>query len=165
LTKRVREMCTVHPDVKHTILLVGGGYERGEQQYASAAARLLSTTRDRNVDEERSETQNHPATRAFVGFAVILGSAVPMFSVLQVVSVNPAKKFVKMSDGTSERYDQLLLSTGCRCPGSDLKGVYLLQSYEDAKGIHISSLGQRAVVIGASFIGFYLDFNCSFIGS
>lgn len=39
------------------------------------------------------------------------------------------------------------------CPGSDLKGVKLLQSYEDAKEIHNSSLGQKAVVIGASFIG------------
>ncbi len=39
------------------------------------------------------------------------------------------------------------------CAGSDLKGVKLLESYEDAKEIHSSCLGQKAVVIGASFIG------------
>uniref|UniRef100_A0A3Q0SPM8 Apoptosis inducing factor mitochondria associated 4 n=1 Tax=Amphilophus citrinellus TaxID=61819 RepID=A0A3Q0SPM8_AMPCI len=54
----------------------------------------------------------------------------------EVVSVNPANKEVKMSDGTLQRYDQLLISTGCRarpltCPGSDLKGVKLLETYKD----------------------------------
>lgn len=76
----------------------------------------------------------------------------------EVVSVNPADKAVKLSDGTLQHYDQLLISTGCRarpldCPGSDLKGVKLLERYEDAKEIHSSCLGQKAVVIGASFIG------------
>lgn len=115
--------------------------------------------------------------------------------VLQVVSVNTDDKKVKLSDGTLQNYDQLLISTGCRlaalkchqiywtqktmatwkgfhmttnsecpylfrrarplsCPGSDLKGVKLLESYEDAKEIHNSSLGQKAVVIGSSFIGY-----------
>lgn len=40
------------------------------------------------------------------------------------------------------------------CPGSDLEGVKLLQSYEDAKDIYSSSLGQKVVVTGASFIGY-----------
>uniref|UniRef100_A0A671XKJ6 Apoptosis inducing factor mitochondria associated 4 n=1 Tax=Sparus aurata TaxID=8175 RepID=A0A671XKJ6_SPAAU len=74
----------------------------------------------------------------------------------EVVSVNPADKAVKLNDGTLQHYDQLLISTGSRplsCPGSDLAGVKLLQSYEDAKEIHSSGLGQKAVVIGASFIG------------
>uniref|UniRef100_A0A1A8CMW1 Rieske domain-containing protein n=1 Tax=Nothobranchius kadleci TaxID=1051664 RepID=A0A1A8CMW1_NOTKA len=84
--------------------------------------------------------------------------AIEMWTGKEVVSVHPADKVVKMSDGTSKRYDQLLIATGCRarplsCPGSDLKGVHLLQSYDDAKEIHSSSVGQRAVVIGASFIG------------
>lgn len=38
--------------------------------------------------------------------------------VLQVVSVNPADKAVKLSDGTLQRYDQLLISTGCRLESS-----------------------------------------------
>uniref|UniRef100_A0A672ZB79 Apoptosis inducing factor mitochondria associated 4 n=1 Tax=Sphaeramia orbicularis TaxID=375764 RepID=A0A672ZB79_9TELE len=39
------------------------------------------------------------------------------------------------------------------CPGWDLEGVKMLQCYEDARDIDSSSLGQRTVVIGASFIG------------
>uniref|UniRef100_A0A8C7YHZ2 Apoptosis inducing factor mitochondria associated 4 n=1 Tax=Oryzias sinensis TaxID=183150 RepID=A0A8C7YHZ2_9TELE len=74
----------------------------------------------------------------------------------EVVSVNPGDKLVKMNDGALQHYDQLLISTGSRplsCPGSDLKGVHLLQSYDDAKEIHSSGTKQKAVVIGASFIG------------
>uniref|UniRef100_A0A8C5N9B5 Apoptosis-inducing factor 3-like n=1 Tax=Gouania willdenowi TaxID=441366 RepID=A0A8C5N9B5_GOUWI len=76
----------------------------------------------------------------------------------EVVAVNPADRCVKMSDGSLQHYNQLLISTGCRarplsCPGSNLNGVKLLQSHKDANDIHNSCIGQRAVVIGASFIG------------
>ncbi|TNN38633.1 Apoptosis-inducing factor 3 [Liparis tanakae] len=76
----------------------------------------------------------------------------------EVVSVDPADKAVLLSDGSSQRYDQLLIATGCRarpldCPGRDLKGVELLQRYEDAKEIHHAGLGRNAVVVGSSFIG------------
>uniref|UniRef100_A0A8C4YYI5 Rieske domain-containing protein n=1 Tax=Gadus morhua TaxID=8049 RepID=A0A8C4YYI5_GADMO len=39
------------------------------------------------------------------------------------------------------------------CPGQHLKGVKLLQTHQDAQDIHNSCQGQRAVIIGASFIG------------
>ena len=39
------------------------------------------------------------------------------------------------------------------CPGWDLEGVKLLQTYKDATEIHALSSGQKAVVIGTSFIG------------
>lgn len=42
------------------------------------------------------------------------------------------------------------------CPGWDLKGVKLLQSHDDAKDIHTSCQGHKAVVIGASFIGYQI---------
>uniref|UniRef100_A0A3Q3E496 Apoptosis inducing factor mitochondria associated 4 n=1 Tax=Hippocampus comes TaxID=109280 RepID=A0A3Q3E496_HIPCM len=74
----------------------------------------------------------------------------------QVVNVNTSDKAVTMKDGSLLRYDQLLISTGCArplsCPGSDLAGVKLLQRYEDAKDIHASCLGHKAVVVGTSFI-------------
>lgn len=51
------------------------------------------------------------------------------------------------------------------CPGSELQGVKLLQNYKDATDIHSCSLGHRAVVIGASFIGHYfcMSFVCVYI--
>ncbi|MEQ2256150.1 hypothetical protein ILYODFUR_021436 [Ilyodon furcidens] len=166
LTKRVREMCTVQPDVKHTILLVGGGpaslvcAETLRQNCYQG--RIIMVTKDSLPPFDKpklSKAMNVESSSILLRpHDFYQQHGIEMWTRKEVVSVNPAKKFVKMSDGTSERYDQLLLSTGCRacplrCPGSDLKGVYLLQSYEDAKGIHTSSLGQRAVVIGASFIG------------
>uniref|UniRef100_A0A8C6KAL4 Apoptosis inducing factor mitochondria associated 4 n=1 Tax=Nothobranchius furzeri TaxID=105023 RepID=A0A8C6KAL4_NOTFU len=122
------------PGTKHTVLLIGGG----------PASLVCAETLRQNCYPGHIVIQQHPPP-ALCGYVL-----------LQVVSVHPPDKVVKMSDGTSKRYDQLLIATGSRplsCPGSDLKGVHLLQSYDDAKEIHSSSVGQRAVVIGASFIG------------
>lgn len=41
-----------------------------------------------------------------------------MCFVLQVVLVNTVDKAVKLNDGTLQRYDQLLISTGCRLNSS-----------------------------------------------
>ncbi|KAM4589690.1 apoptosis inducing factor mitochondria associated 4 isoform 1-T1 [Fundulus diaphanus] len=166
LTKRMKEMCTVQPDVKHTVLLVGGGpaslvcAETLRQNCYQG--RVVIVTRDGLPPFDKpklSKAMNVESSDILLRpHDFYQQHGIEMWTGKEVVSVNPAEKYVKMSDGTSERYDQLLLSTGCRarplgCPGSDLKGVHLLQSYEDAKEIHTSSLGQRAVVIGASFIG------------
>ena len=56
----------------------------------------------------------------------------------------------------------ILCSATCRarplsCTGSHLDGVKVLQSYEDAKEIHQSCVGHKAVISGASFIGWVLD--------
>ncbi|KAM4742377.1 apoptosis inducing factor mitochondria associated 4 isoform 1-T2 [Anableps anableps] len=166
LTKRVKEMCTVQPDIKHTILLVGGGpaslvcAETLRQN--SYQGRIIIVTKDSLPPFDKpklSKAMNVESSSILLrqpDFYQQYG--IEMWTGKEVVSVKPADKVVKMSDGTSERYDQLLISTGCRacplrCPGSDLNGVYLLQSYEDAKEIHASSLGHRVVVVGASFIG------------
>lgn len=47
------------------------------------------------------------------GHSVVFGPR-RVFLVLQVVSVNSAAKTVSMKEGTSLRYDQLLISTGSR---------------------------------------------------
>uniref|UniRef100_A0AAR2LQU1 Rieske domain-containing protein n=1 Tax=Pygocentrus nattereri TaxID=42514 RepID=A0AAR2LQU1_PYGNA len=78
----------------------------------------------------------------------------------EVVSVNTEAKTVAFNDGTSQHYDQLLISTGARsvpfivsCPGAEMENVKLLESYKDAAGIYQMSLGKKAVIIGTSFIG------------
>uniref|UniRef100_A0A3P9CDE3 Apoptosis inducing factor mitochondria associated 4 n=1 Tax=Maylandia zebra TaxID=106582 RepID=A0A3P9CDE3_9CICH len=156
VTKRVKEMCSVVPDVKHTILLIGGG----------PASLVCAETLRQNCYQGRiiiiTKDSVPPFDKPKLSKALNVESSsillrpddfyqrygMEMWTKKEVVSVNPAKKEVKMSDGTLQRYDQLLIATGCRarpltCPGSDLEGVKLLQSYEDAKDIHSSSLGQK----------------------
>ncbi|KAM9732654.1 apoptosis inducing factor mitochondria associated 4 isoform 2-T2 [Menidia menidia] len=165
-SRRVKEMCTIQPDVKHTVLLVGGG----------PASLVCAETLRQNCYEGRiiiiTKDSLAPFDKTKLSKAMHVDSSdillrtsdfyqqygIEVWTQKEVVSVSTADKLVKMSDGTSQRYDQLLISTGCRarplsCPGSDLKGVQLLQTYEDAKEIHTSSQGKKAVVIGASFIG------------
>ncbi|KAI3354313.1 hypothetical protein L3Q82_018843 [Scortum barcoo] len=166
LTRRVKEMCSVGPDIKHTILLIGGGpaslvcAETLRQNCYQG--RIIIITKDNLPPFDKpklSKAMNVDSSSILLrpgDFYQQYG--IEMWIQKEVVSVKPADKTVKLSDGSLQRYDQLLISTGCRarplsCPGSDLKGVKLLQSYEDAKEIHSSCLGQKAVVIGTSFIG------------
>ncbi len=76
-----------------------------------------------------------------------------------VVSVDPGKKSVALSNGEALSYDRLLLASGSRpraltIPGAELDGVFLLRSRDDTEAIIGALDGARtAVVIGASFIG------------
>ncbi|XP_061637458.1 apoptosis inducing factor mitochondria associated 4 isoform X3 [Phyllopteryx taeniolatus] len=136
-TRRVKEMCSVLPNITHTILLVGGG----------PAALVCAETLRQNCYQGR--------------IVMVTKDTLPPFDkpkLSKAVTVNTRDKAVTMKDGGVLRYDQLLISTGCRakplsCPGSDLTGVKLLQRYEDAKDIDASCLGRKAVVVGTSFIG------------
>ncbi|XP_069545840.1 apoptosis inducing factor mitochondria associated 4 [Brachyistius frenatus] len=166
LTKRVKEMCKMIPEIKNTILLVGGG----------PASLVCAETLRQNCYQGRiiivTKDTLPPFDKPKLSKALNVDSSsillrpsdfyqqygIEVWTQKEVVSVNTADKVVKINDGTLQLYDQLLISTGCRaqplsCPGSDLEGVKLLQSHEDAKEIHNSCLGRKAVVIGASFIG------------
>uniref|UniRef100_A0A8C2XAW1 Apoptosis inducing factor mitochondria associated 4 n=1 Tax=Cyclopterus lumpus TaxID=8103 RepID=A0A8C2XAW1_CYCLU len=144
LTKRVKEMCSRVPDIKHTILLVGGG----------PASLICAETLRQNCYQGRivmvTKDTLPPYDKPKLSKALDLDSShillrtsdfyqqhgVEVWTQKEVVSVNPADKAVKLSDGSLQRYDQLLIATGCSarpldCPGRDLKGVKLLQRYED----------------------------------
>ncbi|KAM7413269.1 hypothetical protein PAMA_020584 [Pampus argenteus] len=166
LTKRVKEMCSPVPDIKHTVLLIGGGpaslvcAETLRQNCYQG--RIIIVTKDTLPPFDKpklSKAMNVDSSSILLRSSDFLQQyGIEVWTQKEVVSVNPPKKTVKMSDGTLHHYDQLLISTGCRarplnCPGEDLMGVKLLQSYEDAKEIHSFSLGQKVVIVGASFIG------------
>jgi len=75
------------------------------------------------------------------------------------VRVEADEKTVRFDDGTSLRYDALLVATGgeprkLSLPGAELKSVFTLRHRRDADLI-IEALAEahRAVIIGASFIG------------
>ncbi|XP_071397519.1 apoptosis-inducing factor 3-like [Centroberyx affinis] len=166
LTRRVKEMSSMVPGVNHTVLLIGGGpaslvcAETLRQNCYQG--RIVMVTKDTLPPFDKpklSKAMNLDSSDILLRSSDFFQQyGIEVWTQKEAVSVNPPDKTVKLSDGTLQHYDQLLISTGCRarplsCPGWDLKGVKLLQSYEDAKEIHRSCLGQRAVVIGASFIG------------
>ncbi len=77
----------------------------------------------------------------------------------EVVAVDFREKNIKFSDSTGLTYDRLLLATGgapkrLNIPGADLDNVFTLRSYDDAdRIIKAAEKAEKAVVIGASFIG------------
>jgi NADPH-dependent 2,4-dienoyl-CoA reductase/sulfur reductase-like enzyme/nitrite reductase/ring-hydroxylating ferredoxin subunit len=77
----------------------------------------------------------------------------------RVVTVAATAKSITFADGSSMRYDALLLATGGQprtldVPGSDLSNIFLLRTYEDAdRIIEAAQPGNRVVIVGDSFIG------------
>lgn len=77
----------------------------------------------------------------------------------QVTHVDVGSRTVECADGESLTADALLLATGSvprrlDLPGGDLQNVFTLRSAQDCLRIkEVAEEGNRAVVIGASFIG------------
>jgi len=77
----------------------------------------------------------------------------------RAASVDPDKRDIKLEDGSSLRYDRLLVATGSRparppVPGMDLPGVESCWTMEDARRIaDAAAAGSRVVLMGAGFIG------------
>ena len=77
----------------------------------------------------------------------------------RVAAIEAGSRQVSLVDGARLTYDALLLATGAepvqlKVPGGDLPHVHYLRTLEDSHAIVAKALvSQRAVVIGASFIG------------
>ena len=77
----------------------------------------------------------------------------------KVTALDTAAKTVTLEDGRSLGYGALLLATGAdpirlQLPGSDLPHVHTLRTLADSRAIiDKAKSAQRAVVVGASFIG------------
>src|SRR5919199_1948031 len=73
--------------------------------------------------------------------------------------LDPAKRVVELEDGETLAYDALLIATGASprkltAPGGDLEGILYLRDLRDARRLRDRlASAQRAVVVGAGFIG------------
>jgi 3-phenylpropionate/trans-cinnamate dioxygenase ferredoxin reductase subunit len=77
----------------------------------------------------------------------------------EVSSVDPGAHTVSLPDGSTVRYDKLLLATGSYprrppIPGADADGVYYLRTIDDAATLNsILTEGSSLAIMGAGWIG------------
>ncbi len=74
----------------------------------------------------------------------------------RAAGVRPAERTVELDDGTTVGYDGLVVATGARArrPDTDLVGVHVLRTVEDAAAIRAAfAHHNHIVVVGAGFIG------------
>ena len=78
---------------------------------------------------------------------------------VKVTALDRAARTLRLSDGRSLPYDNLILATGSRArplpvPGADLKGVLYLRSAADAEELKAAlGPGKRRAVVGGGYIG------------
>ena len=78
---------------------------------------------------------------------------------VKVTALDRAARTLRLSDGRSLPYDNLILATGSRArplpvPGADLKGVLYLRSAADAEELKAAlGPGKRLAVVGGGYIG------------
>uniref|UniRef100_A0AAR2KKS7 Rieske domain-containing protein n=1 Tax=Pygocentrus nattereri TaxID=42514 RepID=A0AAR2KKS7_PYGNA len=144
LTKRVKEMSCRVPGVCHTVLLIGGG--PASLQCAETlrqnnyGGRIIIVTKDEQLPLDKtklSKAMNIEVEKILLRPSDFLQQhGIEVLKEKEVVSVNTEAKTVAFNDGTSQHYDQLLISTGARaramqCPGAEMENVKLLESYKD----------------------------------
>ena len=75
---------------------------------------------------------------------------------VRAVALHPAERSVALSDGTSVTADGVVVATGARArrPATDLPGVHVLRTLDDAEAIRADLLRHgRVAVVGAGFVG------------
>jgi len=78
---------------------------------------------------------------------------------VRATSLQPDAQTVTLDDGSTLRYDQLLIATGAsprhlNVPGSDLPGIHYLRTVEDSRSIREDlARAERVGIVGMGFIG------------
>jgi 3-phenylpropionate/trans-cinnamate dioxygenase ferredoxin reductase subunit len=88
---------------------------------------------------------------------------------VSATQLDSAEQVLTLSDGSSLRYDGLVIATGAsarQAPwGQGLSGIHVLRTLDDALGLH-AALAQKPTVcvVGAGFIGLEVASSCRALG-
>lgn len=148
------------------IIIIGAGHA-GVQLADSLREQQFAGAIDLIDDEGTLPYQRPPLSKDLVSCDAVLPLRAPEFYVRQAitvhsmtaVAVDTAARTVTLSNGKLLDYTKLVFATGARnrdlpCPGAELDAVYPLRTLADAKAVREKlKNAQRAVVIGAGFIG------------
>ncbi|GCC23662.1 hypothetical protein chiPu_0002060 [Chiloscyllium punctatum] len=166
INKRTQNMVTRSLVNKDVILLIGGGpaslicAETLRQE--GYRGRIIIATKEMHLPYDRPKLSKtldidiehillrKPEFYSTYGIEVLINK--------EATSVNTKKRKVSFKDGTSQRYDNLLLATGSiprmlSCLGADLENICLLRSFDDAIRINKLATAKDIVIVGSSFIG------------
>ncbi|XP_009583374.1 PREDICTED: apoptosis-inducing factor 3-like [Fulmarus glacialis] len=151
---------------RDTMLLLGGGVaalvcaETLRQE--GFTGRIIMATKEKHVPYDKaklSKEMNLKAEDICLRKPEFLDAhGIELWTEKEAVSVDFQKRKVHFMDGSSQKYNQLLIATGShssslRVPGADLHNVCVLQTPEDSSKILELATGKNLVIVGASFIG------------
>ncbi|KGL93409.1 Apoptosis-inducing factor 3, partial [Charadrius vociferus] len=149
-----------------TMLLLGGGVaallcaETLRQE--GFTGRIIMATKEKHVPYDKSKLSKEMNLKAedfYLRKPEFLDAhGIELWTEKEAVSVDFQKQKVCFMDGSSQKYNQLLIATGShssslKVPGADLQNVFILQTPEDSSKILELATGRNLVIIGASFIG------------
>ncbi|NWL10412.1 FAD-dependent oxidoreductase [Paenarthrobacter nitroguajacolicus] len=82
---------------------------------------------------------------------------VELITGVAATSLDPANKKLRLSDGTEQPYDTLVIATGARArpsPWGEGPGLHVLRTSSDAEKLRAELVpGRRILIVGAGFIG------------
>ncbi|NXE52081.1 AIFM3 factor, partial [Casuarius casuarius] len=158
--------CLLNPD---TVLLLGGGVaalvcaETLRQE--GFTGRIIMATKDKHGPYDKaklSKKMNLKAEDFYLRTSEFLDArGIELWTEREAVSVDFQRQKVCFVNGSSQKYNHLLIATGSHpipleVPGADLQNICLLQTPEDSNKILELATGKNLVIVGASFIGIRL---------
>ncbi|KFR13667.1 Apoptosis-inducing factor 3, partial [Opisthocomus hoazin] len=155
---------------QETVLLLGGGVaalvcaETLRQE--GFTGRIIMATKEKHAPYDKpklTKEMNLKAEDIYLRKPEFLRAhSIELWTEKEAVSVDFQKQKVRFMDGSSQKYNQLLIATGShssslKVPGADLQNVCVLQTPEDSSKILELATGKNLVIAGASFIGTRLE--------